>query len=100
MARLKLGDLDGAADRFQRAVEADSGNADALYGLGVVAEGRGADARAVTLYEHALAADPNHADASRKLRQHRAESGSRAAMGRLCVRSHGQVAARSARAFA
>lgn len=74
VARLKLGDLDGAADRFQRAVEADSGNADALYGLGVVAEGRGADARAVTLYEHALAADPNHADASRKLRQHRAEA--------------------------
>jgi tetratricopeptide (TPR) repeat protein len=75
VARLKLGDLDGAGERFGRAVDADPANADALYGLGVVAEGAGADAAAVTLYERALAANPGHADAARKLRQHRAEAG-------------------------
>ena len=51
VARLKLGDLDGAAERFQRAVNADPRNAEALYGLGVVAEGKGADAAAIVLYE-------------------------------------------------
>ncbi len=73
VVRLKLGDADGAAERFRRALQANPGNADALYGLGVVAEGGGADASAVTLYEQALAANPSHADAVRKLRQHRAE---------------------------
>lgn len=74
VVRLKLGDLDGAGDRFQRALEADSGNADGLYGLGLVAEGRGADARAVSFYERALTTDPGHAEASRKLRQHRTDA--------------------------
>jgi tetratricopeptide (TPR) repeat protein len=74
VARLKLGDLDGATERFRRALDANPGNADALYGLGVVAEGGGADAAAVTLYERALAANPSHSDAARKLRQHRAEA--------------------------
>jgi membrane protein YdbS with pleckstrin-like domain len=75
VARLKLGDLDGAAERFQRALEADARNADALYGLGVVAEGRGADERAVALYEQAVSVDKDHAGASLKLRQHRTETG-------------------------
>jgi tetratricopeptide (TPR) repeat protein len=74
VARLKRGDLDGAADRFQRAIEADSSNSDALHALGVVAEGRGADETAVSFYKRALAVDPNHADASRKLRQYEAEA--------------------------
>jgi hypothetical protein len=74
VARLKLGDIDGAAERFRRALDENPDNADALYGLGVVAEGAGADARAVTLYEQTLTVDPSHADAARKLRQHRAEA--------------------------
>jgi tetratricopeptide (TPR) repeat protein len=74
VARLKLGDLDGAGERFERALEADARNADALYGLGVVAEGRGADERALALYEEAISVDRHHANAARKLRQHRAET--------------------------
>jgi membrane protein YdbS with pleckstrin-like domain len=74
VARLKLSDLEGAAARFERALEVDPSNADALYGLGVVAEGRGAYESAVGLYEQAVAVDGQHAAALRKLREYRTET--------------------------
>jgi tetratricopeptide (TPR) repeat protein len=74
VARLKLGDLEGAAARFEQALEVDPANAEALYGLGVVAEGRGAYESAVALYEQAVAVDGQHAAALRKLREYRTET--------------------------
>jgi len=71
------GDLDGAADALDEVLDADPGNADALMLAGLVANRRGDLQVALTLFDRAVAADPEH-DAAWTNRAHPL-----AALGRL-----------------
>ncbi len=68
MARLAVGDLAAARSFFERALDRDPTNANALYQLGFVAEKSGASEEAVTYYERALALVPGHVSARERLR--------------------------------
>ncbi|HKV70642.1 MAG TPA: tetratricopeptide repeat protein, partial [Gemmatimonadales bacterium] len=66
-ALLRLGRLEDAGMTFRRAGAADSTDADASYGLGLVSRRLGHRNEAVTAFERALKVAPGYADALTEL---------------------------------
>lgn len=63
------GELDRAERAFRHVLARASDDADALFGLGAVADGRGDRAKALSLYERALASTSDHPEAAARLRR-------------------------------
>ncbi len=63
----ELGDIGGALDRFNEALEVDPENAEALYRLGTFAEASGHAEAAADFYSRAVASDELHTDARERL---------------------------------
>jgi tetratricopeptide (TPR) repeat protein len=67
MTRLAMGDLEDAERRFRTSLDF-GGNADAYYGLGVIASMQKQRAAAIEHLREALVINPNHEGAKRELR--------------------------------
>ena len=76
-ARRALGDLDGARQAYQLAVERDGSLADAANGLGVILVQEKRPAEAVAWFERAIANDPRFIEAQLNLAIALHESGQR-----------------------
>jgi tetratricopeptide (TPR) repeat protein len=63
----ELGDIGGALDRFNDALDVDPENAEALYRLGTFAEASEHADAALDFYGRAVASDELHADARARL---------------------------------
>ena len=64
---LRMSDIGRAERRFGAALKADSQNADAWYGIGLIRERQGKREQAITAFRRALRIAPGYADAKHRL---------------------------------
>lgn len=78
-AAYKAGRFGEAVDRYQRAIKAGGGSADAYYDLGTAYYKLGKTGQAILAYERALVREPRHEDARANLAiAHRQTNGAKA----------------------